>query len=66
VGQAVHILTGYEARPAGMQLVFWVVTFAILAAGMGVISLRVTAQRKRVKPASQRVSDGPAAATRGA
>jgi high-affinity iron transporter len=35
VGQAVHVLTGYEARPAGMQLAFWVVTFAILAAGMG-------------------------------
>jgi high-affinity iron transporter len=38
VGQAVHILTGYEARPAGMQLVFWAATFAMLAAGMGVVS----------------------------
>lgn len=34
VGQAVHILTGYEARPAGMQLVFWGVTFLTLLAGM--------------------------------
>lgn len=34
VGQAVHVLTGYEAHPAGMQLVFWVVTFLTLLAGM--------------------------------
>ncbi len=60
VGQAVHILTGYEARPAGMQLVFWVVTFVVLAAGMGVISRRV-----RVKPSSRHVSEGTAAVTRG-
>ena len=61
VGQAVHVLTGYEARPAGMQLLFWVVTFAVLAAGMGVIS-----RRMRVKSSPKRVSDGAAAAARGA
>jgi high-affinity iron transporter len=61
VGQAVHVLTGYEARPAGMQLVFWIVTFVVLAAGMGVIS-----RRMRVKRSPKRVSDGAAAAARGA
>jgi hypothetical protein len=61
----VHVLTGYEARPAGMQLVFWVVTFAILAAGMGVVSSRMTAQRERANRVSKRVSGG-AAITRGA
>ena len=65
VGQAVHVLTGYEARPAGMQLVFWVVTFVILAAGMGVVSSRMTAQRERANRVSKRVSGG-AAITRGA
>jgi len=65
VGQAVHVLTGYEARPAGMQLVFWIVTFAILAAGMGVVSSRMTAQRERANHASKHVSNG-AAITRGA
>jgi high-affinity iron transporter len=65
VGQAVHVLTGYEARPAGMQLVFWAVTFVVLAAGMGVVSSRMTAQRERANRASKHVSNG-AAVTRGA
>ena len=61
VGQAVHVLTGYEARPAGMQLVFWIVTFLVLAAGMGAVS-----RHMRVKRSPKRVSDGAAAAARGA
>ena len=61
MGQAVHVLTGYEARPAGMQLLFWVATFVVLAAGMGVVSRRV-----RAKPSPKRVSDGAAAAAPGA
>jgi len=65
VGQAVHVLTGYEARPAGMQLVFWIMTFAILAAGMGVVSSRMTAQRERANRVSEHVSNGTAI-TRGA
>src|SRR5690348_9815788 len=61
VGQAVHVLTGYEARPAGMQLVFWVVTFVVLAAGMGAIS-----RHMQVRQSRKRVSDATAAAARGA
>lgn len=49
VGQAVHILTGYEARPAGMQLVFWLVTFVVLIAGMQVVSRRMAAQKRRAQ-----------------
>ena len=47
VGQAVHVLTGYEARPAGMQLVFWIVTFVVLAAGMRFMAMRMAAQKRR-------------------
>ena len=63
VGQAVHVLTGYEARPAGMQLVFWIVTFAALVAGMRVMAWRMAAHRMRATSASK-VSSG-ATATRG-
>jgi high-affinity iron transporter len=41
VGQALHVLVGYEARPAGMQLVFWAVTFGAL-----LIAMRATAMRR--------------------
>ena len=34
VGQALHILIGYEARPAGMQIAFWLATTALLVLGM--------------------------------
>jgi high-affinity iron transporter len=47
VGQAVHILTGYEARPAGMQLAFWLVTFVALVVGVQVVSRRMAAQHKQ-------------------
>jgi high-affinity iron transporter len=67
VGQAVHVLTGYEARPAGMQLLFWVVTFVALFAGMRFVSMRMAAQRKHPKPAARPdVPADTAAATRGA
>jgi high-affinity iron transporter len=53
VGQAVHILTGYVARPAGMQLVFWIVTFVVLVAGMRFMSMRMAAQKQRAKAATR-------------
>ncbi|HET7161292.1 MAG TPA: FTR1 family protein [Rhodanobacteraceae bacterium] len=43
VGQAVHVLVGYEARPAGMQLVFWMVTAAALFIGMRLMTRYTTA-----------------------
>ena len=60
VGQAVHVLTGYEARPAGMQLVFWIVTFTVLVVGMRVMTWRMAAHRTRARSAST-VSPGAAA-----
>ena len=59
VGQAVHVLTGYEARPAGMQLVFWIVTFVVLVAGMRFMAMRMAAQKRRAKsPGRSAVSTG--------
>ena len=60
VGQAVHVLTGYEARPVGMQLVFWIVAFAVLVAGMRVMVWRMAAHRTRARSAST-ASPGAAA-----
>lgn len=33
LGTALHVLIGYDARPAGMQLVFYGVTFIVIALG---------------------------------
>lgn len=66
VGQAVHVLTGYEARPTGMQLVFWLVTFVVLVLGMRLVSLRMAAQRKRAaREDGQRSMPGTASPARG-
>ena len=67
VGQAVHILTGYEARPAGMQLVFWAVTFVALVTGMRLVSMRMAARRQRSenpRAAAAVPPDSSSAATR--
>ena len=67
VGQAVHILTGYEARPAGMQLVFWIATFAVLVAGMRLMAWRMRVERDRTQPAATgNLPENAAPATRGA
>lgn len=67
VGQAVHILTGYEARPAGMQLVFWIATFALLVAGMRLVAWRMRARHNRAQPASTgSISKNATPATHGA
>lgn len=34
IGQALHTLIGYDARPAGMQLLFYAVTAVVIAIGM--------------------------------
>lgn len=34
LGQALHALIGYDARPAGVQVLFYVVTGAVIAVGM--------------------------------
>jgi high-affinity iron transporter len=42
VGQAMHVLIGYDARPSGMQLVFYAAVVALLVIGM-----RLTASKPR-------------------
>ena len=49
-GQALHVLVGYEARPAGMQLVFWLTTVTLLFTCMRLMAMRQTALRARVGP----------------
>jgi len=36
VGQALHVLVGYDARPAGLQVLFYVATAAFILFGMKV------------------------------
>lgn len=36
LGQTLHALVGYDARPAGVQVVFYIVTGAVIAIGMRV------------------------------
>lgn len=45
VGQALHVLVGYEARPAGMQLVFWLLTATALFTGMRLMAMRRPMER---------------------
>ncbi|MGH8110327.1 MAG: FTR1 family iron permease [Rhodanobacteraceae bacterium] len=66
VGQAVHVLTGYEARPAGMQLVFWLATFVLLVTGMRIVAMRMAARRRQPRHAAPLSRDGGDAATRAA
>ncbi|MBS0326012.1 MAG: FTR1 family protein [Proteobacteria bacterium] len=65
IGQAVHVLTGYEARPAGMQLVFWCVTFATLVLGMRAVAkrhaLRARAVHHEPRCSGTRATSGSAA-----
>lgn len=57
-GQALHILTGYAARPAGMQIVFWVMTLATLCIGMWVVSVRHTTMQARAMKSLARGAGG--------
>ena len=34
VGQALHILIGYDAHPAGIQMAFWLAVVVLLLIGM--------------------------------
>jgi high-affinity iron transporter len=34
LGQTLHVLVGYDARPAGVQLLFYIVTGTMIAIGM--------------------------------
>lgn len=38
VGKALHVLTGYTSQPSGMQLLFYVLTLAVLVTGMWLVS----------------------------
>jgi len=49
IGQTLHVLVGYEARPAGMQLVFWLVTALVLFTGMRWMAARMVSASARSK-----------------
>jgi len=40
IGQALHVLIGYDAHPSGIQIVFWLTTVVLLVIGM-----KLTARR---------------------
>lgn len=65
VGQALHILTGYEARPAGMQIVFWLVALAALCFGMWVVSKRHSTVQAHANPPREGAAGKRAAASTG-
>ena len=47
VGQALHTLIGYDARPAGMQLLFYAVTAVAIAIGMRLWGSQVSRSTQR-------------------
>ena len=49
LGQTLRVLVGYEARPAGMQLVFWLVTALVLFTGMRWMAARMVSASARSK-----------------
>ncbi len=49
-GSALHVLIGYTARPSGMQLLFYVVTLALLVAGMRLVSAAAAPTRIAMPP----------------
>ncbi|MBS0431293.1 MAG: FTR1 family protein [Proteobacteria bacterium] len=48
VGQALHILVGYDARPAGMQMAFWLVTVILLVLGMRLMAMHLASLKQRM------------------
>ncbi|MFZ1445092.1 MAG: FTR1 family protein [Candidatus Dechloromonas phosphoritropha] len=53
IGQALHVLVGYEAHPTGMQLAFWLVTATVLITGMRLVTMRHTEVRPHETTAGQ-------------
>ena len=48
LGKTLHTLIGYDARPAGMQLLFYAVTAAAIAMGMRLFGHPQRANAQRV------------------
>ncbi|MDE2270471.1 MAG: FTR1 family protein [Xanthomonadaceae bacterium] len=57
LGQTLHVLVGYEARPAGMQIVFWLMTAAVLFTGMRWMAARMVSARAGAKSQQVTTSD---------
>ncbi len=49
-GRTLHVLVGYTAQPSGMQLLFYVVTLALLIAGMQLVTTNPTALARPATP----------------
>ncbi|MGA8277558.1 MAG: FTR1 family protein [Rhodanobacteraceae bacterium] len=60
VGQALHILIGYDAHPAGIQIVFYLVTVTLLVVGM---RLTMRAPTRHIKVSIADAEHAPHAAT---
>ena len=56
LGQALHALIGYDAHPAGIQVLFYVVTGALIITGM-----KLWAKPASKKPAAPRAPTAPSA-----
>ncbi len=52
-GQLLHILTGYTARPAGIQLIFYVATLIVIGSLMRVFAPTPAPARKTAAPPGQ-------------
>jgi len=50
VGTLLHGLVGYEARPAGMQIVFYAVALAVIATGMKWVGKGASSSARRAAP----------------
>jgi high-affinity iron transporter len=51
VGSALHVLIGYEAQPAGMQVIFYAITFACILAGSTLLRRRSQSSTYHLKSA---------------
>jgi high-affinity iron transporter len=49
LGNLLHVMMGYEARPSGMQVVFYGTTFSLILLGM----IWTSRAQARARPASQ-------------
>ncbi|HKB59841.1 MAG TPA: hypothetical protein VKC56_07310, partial [Gallionellaceae bacterium] len=51
-GMLLHSLVGYDSRPAGMQIVFYVVALVVIGSGMKWVGSRQRARRAPSRPSA--------------
>lgn len=65
LGTLLHSLVGYDPRPAGMQMLFYATTFAVIALGMLLVGRRQTAKPNASNAGSQSKHRAPSMASGG-